>query len=114
MMPMLPAAAPAVPRLRQSIAARAWAVLVVGLPLVLASVLAACSALGSLSTANQVIVHLDENPNDLAGAQRIADDACRRRGGRARFIARITSDGGSHDVRSPTTPDAVFTCDPAT
>jgi hypothetical protein len=113
MMPMHPAAAPAVPRWRQAIAARARGAFVLGLALVLAPALGACSGLGSLSTANQVIVHLDQNPNDLAAAQRVADDTCRRRGGRARFIARLSSDEGSHDVRSPAPPDAVFICDPA-
>jgi hypothetical protein len=68
--------------------------------------------LGGLSTANQVIVHLDQNPNDLAAAQRVADAQCGRTGGRARFLARISNDGGSHDVRDPQPPDAVFACDP--
>jgi hypothetical protein len=74
----------------------------------------ALGACGSLSTANQVIVHLDENPNDLVAAQRVADDACRRRGGRARFIIKLYNYQGPRDSVQPLPPDAVFACDPAT
>jgi hypothetical protein len=75
--------------------------------------LGACSGSGALGTSNQVIVHLDENPNDLAAAQRIADAECRQRGGRARFVLRVANSFGSRDSYTPLPPDAVFACDPA-
>jgi hypothetical protein len=59
-----------------------------------------------------VIVHLDENPNDLVAAQRVADETCRRRGQRARFVIKIYNFSGSRDSQQPLPPDAVFACDP--
>ena len=74
----------------------------------------ALGACGSLGTSNQVIVHLDENPNDLVAAQRVADAECRRRGGRARFVIKVYNYAGPRDSAEPQPPDAVFACDPAT
>jgi hypothetical protein len=74
--------------------------------------LAGCSGGSALS--NQVIVHLDENPNDLAGAQRVADATCRARGGRARLMTVVNNDTGMMENEDTRPPDAVFACDPAT
>lgn len=73
--------------------------------------LAGCSG-GTLGTSNQVIVHLDQDPNDLVAAQRVADAACRTHGGTARFVARVTNDNGPRENDDPSPPDAVFACDP--
>ena len=89
---------------RQAMAA--WALAAAMLPL-------ACCSGGSLGTSNQVAVHLDENPNDLAAAQRVADATCRGRGGRARFLTIVTNDAGAREVEDTRPPDAVFACDPA-
>jgi hypothetical protein len=70
------------------------------------------SACGGTGSSDQVIVHLDENPNDLAAAQRVADAQCRQHGGRARLVLRIHNQGGPLDGSSPLVPDAVFACDP--
>jgi len=82
----------------------ALAVALVALPIALA----ACT-----SPANQVIVRLDEDPSNLAAAQRVADDECRLHGGRARFVARVANWSGNREGGMPLTPDAVFACDPA-
>src|SRR5206468_11381173 len=84
----------------------AWALAAAMLPL-------ACCSCGSLGTSNQVAVHLDENPNDLAAAQLVADATCRGRGGHARFLAIVTNDAGSREVEELRPPDALFACDPA-
>ena len=79
-----------------------------------AAMLAACASNGAPGLSNQVIVHLDENPNDLVAAERVADAQCRRQGGRARFLLRIYTHAGPRDSSSPLPPDAVFACDPVT
>jgi len=76
----------------------------------LAAVLSGCSAVG---TSNQVVVHLEEGGSDLGAAQRVADEECRRRGGRARFVLIVQNTTGSRDTFNPLPPDAVFACDPA-
>ncbi len=85
----------------------ALAAVVLALPVVL-------GGCGSLGSGNQVIVHLDENPNDLEAAQRVADAECRRRGGRARFVLKVYNYSGNRDGGMPLDPDAIFACDPAT
>ena len=77
---------------------------VLALPLALALTGCSGSGLGALGTQNQVIVHLDENPNDLAAAQRVADDICRRRGQRARFVIRVANYSGTRDSQQPLPP----------
>jgi hypothetical protein len=73
--------------------------------------LAGCAG-SSLGTSNQVVVHLDSDPNDLAAAQRVADAECHRRGGTARFLAKISNDNGPRENDDPSPPDAFFICDP--
>ena len=94
-------------------AARGLAAALALLPLGLPLALGACSS-GALGTSNQVIVHLDENPNDLVAAQRVADDICRRRGQRARFVIRVANFQGTRDSQQPLPPDAIYACDPPT
>ena len=78
----------------------------------LASVAIMLSACTGTDSSNQVIVHLDENPNDLAAAQRVADAQCRQHGGQARLVLKIHNQAGPLDSSSPLIPDAVFACDP--
>jgi hypothetical protein len=79
-----------------------------------AAMLSACTGSGPGGQRSQVIVHLDENPNDLAAAQRVADAQCRQRGGRARFLLTVHTHSGPRDSSWPLPPDAVFACDPVT
>ncbi len=81
-------------------------------PLALAAALALAGCTGGSRLENQVIVRLDGDPADIAGAQRVADATCERRGGRARFLALVYEDMSL--IRRDTTrpPDAVFACDP--
>jgi hypothetical protein len=90
---------------------RGCAAFLIALPLALPA-LVGCSGLGALGTSNQVIVHLDENPNDLVAAQRVADQTCALRGQRARFIIKVYNSSGTRDGQMPLPPDAVFSCDP--
>jgi hypothetical protein len=90
---------------------RGGAALLIALSLAL-SALAGCSGLGALGTSNQVIVRLDENPNDLVAAQRVADQTCGLRGQRARFVVKVYNSSGTRDGQMPLPPDAVFACDP--
>ena len=78
------------------------------------AMLSACAGNGPLGTSNQVDVHLDENSNDLAAPQRVADASCRQRGGRARFVLRVQNNEGPRDSSRPLPPDAIFACDPVT
>jgi hypothetical protein len=73
--------------------------------------LAGCTG-SPLGTSNQVVVHLDADPNDIAAAQRVADAECHRRGGTARFIAKLANDNGPREFDDPSPPDAFFACDP--
>jgi hypothetical protein len=89
----------------------------VGLAILVAAAtvsLVGCSGGGGLGLSNQVIVHLDQDPNDLEAAQRVADQRCRIAGRRARLILKIYDSTSPRDGRDPRPPDAVFACDPAT
>jgi hypothetical protein len=86
------------------------------------AVLAALGSVGTLTACsggglagNQVVVHVEDN-RDLAAATVVAQQSCTSRGGgRARMIAFVSPDSGSHRFSGgdPQPPDAVFQCDPA-
>jgi len=90
---------------------RAGGLVAAALFLGLAGLLAGCAG-GPLGYQNQVIVHLDGNPSDVAGAQVVADAECGRRGGSARFLTVVTDSAGMDETENFRSPDAVFVCDP--
>lgn len=84
--------------------------------MLLAPMLAGCSASGGLGSSNQVIVRNEADPNNFAAAQQIADQQCAARGrGGARFVLWINSQGGGgqNGGARPGPPDVIFDCTPA-
>ncbi len=86
------------------------------IPAVLACLsLAGCAggAGGAFGSSSQVVVNMDADPGDIAGATAVADRECASRGARARFILlQPTSSGGSQGGFTLRPPAAIFACDP--
>lgn len=68
---------------------------------------------GGFGSSSQVVVNMDGDPGDIAGATVTADRECASRGARARFILlQPTSSGGSQGGYTLRPPAAIFACDP--